>query len=291
MVSVKINFKKKDLWLLSAIVVFMVGVGYVIAEGANPAVHGHPVTAGFTIDDNSVPLIFKESDTTGAGSLWRLVLDGKDLRFDASPNGVNFTGYITPLRMDSSGSITTVKDLIVTGTCTGCGGGTGGSLAFGAWQDVSAAASGGAVQGPAASDGFVLAYTPSVGGGVYDIFGYTDSTTNPTRLVIRHKSGAVYAEDPSQHITMPVKKGDYWKLAGTIEKVYWLPVVSGSSGLDLTNCAWTGWGICTAGGASNQLICPSEQVVRGYQRTGCTSASPPCDDSTRCEKVQLYCCG
>lgn len=32
MVSLKVNFQKKDLWLLSAIVVFLVGVGYVIAS-------------------------------------------------------------------------------------------------------------------------------------------------------------------------------------------------------------------------------------------------------------------
>ena len=42
MVSVKINFKKKDLWLLSAIVVFLVGAGFVVAFGGNnPAVMGH----------------------------------------------------------------------------------------------------------------------------------------------------------------------------------------------------------------------------------------------------------
>ncbi|MDD5191971.1 MAG: hypothetical protein PHH54_04895 [Candidatus Nanoarchaeia archaeon] len=44
MVSLKVNIHKKDLWLLSAIVVFLVGVAYVIAYGsspANPAVFGH----------------------------------------------------------------------------------------------------------------------------------------------------------------------------------------------------------------------------------------------------------
>lgn len=42
MVSLKVNFKKKDLWLLSAIVVFMAGVGYVIAIGSGDyRVQGH----------------------------------------------------------------------------------------------------------------------------------------------------------------------------------------------------------------------------------------------------------
>ncbi|MEK6935953.1 MAG: hypothetical protein AABW67_04130 [Nanoarchaeota archaeon] len=42
MVSLKVNFQKKDLWLFSAIVVFLVGVGFVIAFGGNnPAVMGH----------------------------------------------------------------------------------------------------------------------------------------------------------------------------------------------------------------------------------------------------------
>src|SRR3989344_1803589 len=42
MVSLKVNFQKKDLWLLSAIIIFIVGVGYVIAWGSgNPQLQGH----------------------------------------------------------------------------------------------------------------------------------------------------------------------------------------------------------------------------------------------------------
>lgn len=44
MVSLNINFQKKDLWLLSAIVVFLIGVGFVIAtNGQTPLwqIHGH----------------------------------------------------------------------------------------------------------------------------------------------------------------------------------------------------------------------------------------------------------
>ena len=144
MVNINLNIQKKDLWLLSAIIVFLVGVTVVVAWGSTPTIHGH----------------------------------------DA-------------------------------GEIEGGGG-------FGDWVDMSAV--GTAVQGPATTDGFVLAYTPSVGGGVYDIYGYTDSNNPPTTNVIRSKSAAVYGENPSQSFTMPVKKGDYWKVTGTIDKIYWIPL-------------------------------------------------------------------
>ena len=42
MVSLRVDIKKKDLWLLSAIVVFLVGVGFVVAYGSgDPVLHGH----------------------------------------------------------------------------------------------------------------------------------------------------------------------------------------------------------------------------------------------------------
>ncbi len=44
MVNLNINIQKKDLWLLSAVVVFLIGVGFVVANGATPKwqIHGHP---------------------------------------------------------------------------------------------------------------------------------------------------------------------------------------------------------------------------------------------------------
>lgn len=40
--AINIQIQKKDLWLLSAIFVFLIGVGYVIAYGSgDPTVHGH----------------------------------------------------------------------------------------------------------------------------------------------------------------------------------------------------------------------------------------------------------
>ncbi len=51
MVSLKVNFQKKDLWLLSAIVVFLVGVGFVIAwNSGNPAIHGHTADEIYGLD-------------------------------------------------------------------------------------------------------------------------------------------------------------------------------------------------------------------------------------------------
>jgi len=42
MVSLRVDIKKKDLWLVSAIFVFLVGVGVVVAwDSNNPALHGH----------------------------------------------------------------------------------------------------------------------------------------------------------------------------------------------------------------------------------------------------------
>lgn len=42
MVSLNIKFDKKDLWLVSAIFIFLVGVGFVVAwDSNNPILHGH----------------------------------------------------------------------------------------------------------------------------------------------------------------------------------------------------------------------------------------------------------
>jgi hypothetical protein len=57
------------------------------------------------IEDAAVPLAFRETDQTGAGSLWRMPLDGKILRFDVSQNGTDFTSYVVPLAMTPSGNV------------------------------------------------------------------------------------------------------------------------------------------------------------------------------------------
>jgi hypothetical protein len=57
------------------------------------------------IEDAAVPLAFRETDQTGAGSLWRMPLDSKILRFDVSQNGTDFTSYVVPLAMTPSGNV------------------------------------------------------------------------------------------------------------------------------------------------------------------------------------------
>jgi hypothetical protein len=95
-------------------------------------------------------------------------------------------------------------------------GDSGSGVHFGAWVDMGA----GSVSRTAATDGFVIAYTPSAAGGVYDINGYTPAGT----LRVKHKSAAVYGEDPTQHFTMPVRKGDTWKVTGSIGQIWWIPL-------------------------------------------------------------------
>jgi len=70
------------------------------------------------------------------------------------------------------------------------------------------------------SDGFVCAY----GTAGYAILGYTDSSNPPTTVRVQQFGGAAAG---AQHITMPVKKGDYWKVTGTAPGIYWLPIGNG----------------------------------------------------------------
>ena len=69
----------------------------------------------------------------------------------------------------------------------------------------------------AASDGFVCAD----GGTANNVYGYTDEDNPPTTLRVRSPApgGAV-----GHSITMPVKKGDYWKVTGAVVNIYWLPI-------------------------------------------------------------------
>jgi len=57
----------------------------------------------------NVPLLFTETDQTGRGSLWRMPLDSKHLRFDVSINGVDFgsssADFATPLDLYSDGNV------------------------------------------------------------------------------------------------------------------------------------------------------------------------------------------
>ena len=58
MVNINLNIQKKDLWLLSAIIVFLVGVGFVIAYTTDSS--GTPSIMGHSFDETELP-----SCTTG----------------------------------------------------------------------------------------------------------------------------------------------------------------------------------------------------------------------------------
>ena len=57
------------------------------------------------IEDANVPLSFKETDESGAGSMWRMPLDSKILRFDSSNDGITFNDYTSVLALYPDGKI------------------------------------------------------------------------------------------------------------------------------------------------------------------------------------------
>jgi len=71
----------------------------------------------------------------------------------------------------------------------------------------------------AASDGFVCAY--ATGTGAIGMTGLTDASNPPTTARARNSSTRL--EEGGVGITMPVKKGDYWKVTGATT-VSWLPL-------------------------------------------------------------------
>jgi len=154
---VNINIQKKDLWLLSAIMVFLVGVGFVIS--------------------------YNPSGTGGAPSIMGHSADEIE-------------------------------------------GGTG----FGAWtnQDSDSNSLVIGVTYSATSDGFVMAYLTPAASRI--IYAYTDSNNPPT--TIRAVVASAHAADgnPKGALTMPVKKGDYWRITGSSpDAMYWIPLGNGES--------------------------------------------------------------
>ena len=70
----------------------------------------------------------------------------------------------------------------------------------------------------AASDGFAIGYTASKQSWLK---GYTDSSSPPTTVRVGNRSG----EGITAGITLPVKKGDYWKITSVgTTTVFWLPI-------------------------------------------------------------------
>jgi hypothetical protein len=95
-----------------------VSAGMDLGVGGNLLVSGGSFFGGATYNEGTinlqsaaVPLTFRESDTSGAGSLWRMPLDGGTLRFDASQNGIDFpgpegVGYKKVLQLHATGGVT-----------------------------------------------------------------------------------------------------------------------------------------------------------------------------------------
>ena len=72
----------------------------------------------------------------------------------------------------------------------------------------------------AATDGIVCAYKRTSGGN--EVTGFTDGNNPPN--TIRVRAGSNYTGKPDRYsITMPVQKGDYWKV-GYADAVWWLPI-------------------------------------------------------------------
>ncbi len=70
----------------------------------------------------------------------------------------------------------------------------------------------------AATDGFVCAYASTDS----PVQGYTDGSNPPTTQLV----GGIIANDwhtRTGSVTMPVKKGDYWKILGST-KIHWIPM-------------------------------------------------------------------
>lgn len=96
--------------------------------------------------------------------------------------------------------------------------------AFGAWDTM---IFGSTYQ--AGTDGFVVArcMESTSGYGVAQLSGYTDSSTPPT--TIRAQDFDAATDDAiGASITMPVRKGDYWKVnrsgGSTGYSIYWIPL-------------------------------------------------------------------
>jgi len=70
----------------------------------------------------------------------------------------------------------------------------------------------------AESPGFVCAYGATDSNNIY---GLTDSSNPPTTYRLKDLIDIIHCGD----ITMPVRKGDYWKVTNAI-LVYWISIIS-----------------------------------------------------------------
>ena len=110
----------------------------------------------------------------------------------------------------------------------------GGGMEFGVWNNMTVDAADGSDQPAASSDGFVLAYHDRVG----PVRGYS-----PVSILRARDGDGDSGGGQGAHITMPVKKGDTWKVtsgqAGM--NVFWIPIVSGGSSGESIDVFDSGW--------------------------------------------------
>jgi hypothetical protein len=80
----------------------------------------------------------------------------------------------------------------------------------------------------ATSDGFVSVYVTAF---TVEVYGYTDSSNPPTTLRFIASAAHAATGNPKGSFTMPVRKGDYWKVTtntGSPDSIQWLPIGSGA---------------------------------------------------------------
>ena len=92
---------------------------------------------------------------------------------------------------------------------------TGVGKGFGAW-------SAGAINTSvlAATDGFVVCSSGILTNG--GVVGYSDASTPPT--TIRAQVSFGFGSSGRASFTMPVRKGDYWKVSAGCTTNYWIPL-------------------------------------------------------------------
>ena len=109
--TINLKIQKKDLWLLSAIMIFLIGVGYVVAIGENYQIHGHDS------DEINLPVCGNGQILKYSGGIWSCQNDnlGTDTRCSTSGTctqvciGTNCrTSWPVDTRCSTSGTCTQV---------------------------------------------------------------------------------------------------------------------------------------------------------------------------------------
>ena len=99
--------------------------------------------------------------------------------------------------------------------------GQSGATLFGAWASKSTG-----TDYLAATDGIVTAYSANVTGAETVLTGLTDANATPTTTRCVSRVNVAAGASQQQSISMPVRKGDYYKVtvSGTTATMFWLPV-------------------------------------------------------------------